>query len=70
VSIQVRNAVSRETFPEAIASLLVMKPSTDAFFEAVMINDDNRTIRTNRVELCRMVRDTYRIVADFSLIQH
>jgi glycyl-tRNA synthetase beta chain len=69
VSIQVRNAVSRETFPEAIVSLLGMKPSTDAFFEAVMINDDDRTVRANRVELCRMVRDTYRIVADFSLIQ-
>jgi glycyl-tRNA synthetase beta chain len=50
-------------------SLLGMKPSTDAFFEAVMINDDDRTVRANRVELCRMVRDTYRIVADFSLIQ-
>lgn len=69
VSAQVRDAVSRETFPDAIASLLDMKPGTDAFFDAVMVNDDDRTVRTNRIELCRMVRDTYRIVADFNLIQ-
>jgi glycyl-tRNA synthetase beta chain len=69
VSHQVREAVSRETFSEAISQLLSMKPATDAFFENVMVNAEDTAVRSNRLELCRMVRDTYRLVADFSSIQ-
>ncbi|NCX49283.1 MAG: glycine--tRNA ligase subunit beta [Gammaproteobacteria bacterium] len=69
VSDQVREAVSRETFSEAISELLSMKPATDSFFENVMVNADDARVRSNRLELCRMVRDAYRLVADFSLIQ-
>lgn len=69
VSSQVKEAVSRETFSEAISSLMSMKPATDAFFENVMVNADDNAVRSNRLELCRMVRDAYRLVADFSLIQ-
>ena len=69
VSDQVREAVSRETFSEAISQLLSMKPATDAFFENVMVNAEDTAVRSNRLELCRMVRDTYRLVADFSSIQ-
>jgi glycyl-tRNA synthetase beta chain len=69
VSSQVKEAVSRETFSEAVSSLMSMKPATDAFFENVMVNADDKAVRSNRLELCRMVRDAYRLVADFSLIQ-
>ena len=69
ISSRVADAVSRETIPEAISALLAMKPATDAFFENVMINADNQAIRANRLELCRSVRDVYRLVADFSLVQ-
>ncbi len=69
VSDQVREAVSRETFSEAISSLMSMKPAADAFFENVMVNAEDTAVRSNRLELCRMVRDAYRLVADFSLIQ-
>ena len=69
ISSRVADAVSRETIPEAISALLAMKPATDAFFENVMINAENQAIRENRLELCRSVRDVYRLVADFSLVQ-
>jgi glycyl-tRNA synthetase beta chain len=69
MSDQVREAVSRETFSEAISQLLSMKPATDAFFKNVMVNTEDTAVRSNRLELCRMVRDTYRLVADFSSIQ-
>ena len=69
ISSRVADAVSRETIPEAISALHAMKPATDAFFENVMINADNQAIRANRLELCRSVRDVYRLVADFSLVQ-
>ena len=69
VSAEVTEYVSRETFSEALSSLLSMKASTDAFFENVMVNADDDSVRANRLALCRMVRDAYRLVADFSLIQ-
>ena len=69
VSAEVTEYVSRETFSEALSSLLSMKASTDAFFENVMVNTDDDAVRANRLALCRMVRDAYRLVADFSLIQ-
>ena len=69
VTTQVEKAVSRETFSDAISSLLTMKPASDAFFENVMVNADDENLRANRLELCRLVRDVYRLVADFSLIQ-
>ncbi len=69
ISNQVASAVSRETIPEAISALLAMKPATDDFFENVMVNADNQAIRANRLQLCRSVREVYRLVADFSLVQ-
>jgi len=69
VSAEVTENVSRETFSEALSSLLSMKASTDAFFDNVMVNADDHAVRANRLALCRMVRDAYRLVADFSLIQ-
>ncbi len=69
ISSQVAGAVSRETFPEAILALLAMKPATDDFFENVMVNADNQAVRANRLQLCRSVREVYRLVADFSLVQ-
>ena len=69
ISNQVADAVSRETFPEAISALLAMKPATDDFFTNVMVNADNQAVRANRVQLCRSVREVYRLVADFSLVQ-
>ena len=69
ISSQVADAVSRETFPEAISALLAMKHAADDFFQNVMVNADNQAVRANRLQLCRSVRDAYRLVADFSLVQ-
>ncbi len=69
ISSQVADAVSRETIPEAISALLAMKPATDDFFENVMVNANNHAVRANRLQLCRSVREVYRLVADFSLVQ-
>ena len=69
ISSRVADAVSRETFPEAITALLAMTPAADDFFENVMVNADNQAVRANRLQLCRSVREVYRLVADFSLVQ-
>ena len=62
-------AVSRETYGEAMESLLSMKPATDAFFDNVMIHCDQETVRINRLRLCQLVKNAYSKLADFSLIQ-
>lgn len=62
-------AVSRETYDEAMESLLSMKPATDAFFDNVMIHCDREAVRSNRLRLCHLVKNAYSKLADFSLIQ-
>ena len=62
-------AVSRETYGEAMASLLSMKPATDAFFDNAMIHCDQEAIRANRLRLCHLIKNAYSRLADFSLIQ-
>ena len=62
-------AVSRETYGEAMESLLSMKPATDAFFDNVMIHCDQEAVRINRLRLCQLVKNAYSKLADFSLIQ-
>ena len=62
-------AVSRETYAEAMGSLLTMKTATDAFFDNVMIHCEQEAVRTNRLRLCQHVKNAYSKLADFSLIQ-
>lgn len=69
VSHIVDSAVSRETYDEAMESLLSMKPETDAFFDNVMIHCDQEAVRANRLGLCQLVNNAYLKLADFSLIQ-
>ena len=69
VSDSVDLAVSRETYGEAMESLLSMKPATDAFFDNVMIHCDQEAVRINRLRLCQLVKNAYSKLADFSLIQ-
>ena len=66
----VKSAVSRETYTEALEYLLSMKTETDAFFDNVMVNSENTEIKKNRLGICRLVKDAYEQLADFSLIQH
>jgi glycyl-tRNA synthetase beta chain len=65
----VENAVSRETYTEALKYLLNMKPETDSFFDNVMVNCENTEIKRNRLGVCQLVKDAYEQLADFSLIQ-
>jgi glycyl-tRNA synthetase beta chain len=52
----------------AIASLATLRGPVDAFFEAVMVNDADPAIRANRLTLLSRLRDTMRLVADFSKV--
>ena len=47
-----------------------MKTETDAFFDHVIVNSENTEIKKNRLGICRLVKDAYEQLADFSFIQH
>ena len=52
----------------AIAELATLRPPVDAFFEKVLVNDPDSTLRANRLHLLAALRNTMHLVADFSKI--
>ncbi len=52
----------------AIAALATLRQPVDAFFDAVMVNDADPAVRENRLNLLAKLRDTMRLVADFSKV--
>lgn len=62
--------VSRETFDQALETIVSLKGPIDAFFESVMVNADDAGLRENRYALLHEVRSVVLQVADISLIQY
>jgi glycyl-tRNA synthetase beta chain len=58
-----------EDFAAVMTHLAKLREPVDAFFEHVMVNDDDPAIRANRLALLADIRDTLHRVADFSLIE-
>jgi glycyl-tRNA synthetase beta chain len=52
----------------ALDALVRLKPAIDAFFAAVMVNADDKTIRSNRLSLLKEVDEFFMAFADFSQI--
>jgi glycyl-tRNA synthetase beta chain len=64
----VGNHVSKDDYKGAMAELATLRAPVDAFFEAVLVNDPDPAIRTNRLNLLARLRDTMHLVADFSKV--
>ncbi len=64
----VAGKVAANDYQGAIAALATLRAPVDAFFEAVMVNDADPAIRANRLNLLAKLRDTMRLVADFSKV--
>ena len=58
-----------EDFAGAMGELAKLRGPVDAFFEGVMVNDDDPAVRANRLALLSDVRANLHKVADFSLIE-
>ena len=69
LSPEVGELVSRETFDEALAKLSTLREPIDAFFEHVMVNDEDARIRDNRLALLEEIRRLFLQIADLSLVQ-
>ena len=58
-----------EDFAGAMGELAKLRAPVDAFFDCVMVNDEDAAVRANRLALLTDVRATLHQVADFSLIE-
>ena len=68
VNAAVTKHVAADDYQGAMAELASLRAPVDAFFTAVLVNDDNAAIRANRLNLLARLRDTMHLVADFSKV--
>ncbi len=61
-------ALSAGDYHEALNSLVGLRTVIDAFFEAVMVNAEDKAIRSNRLSLLKEVDELFMSFADFSQI--
>lgn len=64
----VASHVAKDDYKAAMAELATLRGPVDAFFTAVMVNDDDAAVRANRLNLLARLRDTMHLVADFSKV--
>ena len=62
-------AVAKEDFATAMSAMAKLRPAVDAFFDKVKVNDDEPSVRENRLKLLNEIRAATRAVADFSKIE-
>ncbi|MEQ8434820.1 MAG: glycine--tRNA ligase subunit beta [Oceanicaulis sp.] len=62
-------ALGEEDFESAMAALSKLRSSVDAFFEAVVVNAEDRIVRRNRLLLLSRIRAAVDAVADFSRLE-
>ncbi len=61
-------AIAKEDFSAAMSAMAELRAPVDAFFDKVMVNDENEAIRANRLALLAKIRVVTGQVADFSKI--
>jgi glycyl-tRNA synthetase beta chain len=61
-------ALEQGDFTAAVAALSALRAPVDAFFEAVLVNDPDASVRKRRLELLAALRNAMHKVADFSKI--
>jgi len=66
VSVTVTTDIAARRYDDALAKLAGLRPSIDAFFNDVMVNDPDPALRSNRLALVSRVRSLFAGVADFS----
>ena len=59
----------QESYDETLKVLAEAKPTTDNFFDNVIVNDENSDIKKNRLELLQMFCKTYNNFIDFSKVE-
>ncbi|MDB5507438.1 MAG: Glycyl-tRNA synthetase beta chain [Devosia sp.] len=65
---EVSARVAADDYRGAIAALSTLRQPVDAFFTEVLVNDPDAEKRADRLTLLAKLRDTMRLVADFSKV--
>ncbi len=65
---QAGEAIQKEDFSGALAALSALREPVDSFFEKVLVNDEDASVRANRLALLARIRAATGQVADFSKI--
>ena len=65
----IEEPLKNEDFATVMTELARLRGPVDAFFEHVMVNDEDEKVRANRLALLADIRDTLHRVADFSQIE-
>lgn len=65
---RVEASVKAGEYGRALDALVRLKPAIDDFFSAVMVNADDKAIRSNRLSLLKDVDELFMSFADFSQI--
>lgn len=68
IKAEVEAMLVRREYVKALELLISIKDSVDAFFDSVMIMDENMDIRANRLAMLSNIRTTMESVADLSKI--
>lgn len=63
-----RDAIRNEDFSAAMRALSALREPVDAFFDKVLVNDEDAAVRANRLALLARIRTATGEVADFSRI--
>lgn len=61
-------ALEKQDYAGAMQALSTLREPVDAFFDAVMVNDENESVRGNRLALLGLIRTVTSQVADFSKV--
>lgn len=61
--------VADEKFSDAMSALAQLRGPLDVFFEAVLVNADDKTVRENRLKLLSQIQSVMGEIADFSKIE-
>ena len=59
----------KKNYEEHLRLLSEVKLSTDKFFDNVKVNDDNKDLKNNRLELLQILCSTFNTFVDFSKLE-
>ncbi len=62
-------ALQNHQFIEVMNELSALRPAIDHYFETVTVNTEDSKLRTNRLKMLAMMRQTLEKVADFSQVE-
>lgn len=65
----IRDHLETEQFSEALAELGTLGAPLTSFFDAILVNTEDKDVRVNRLSLLAFIRETMHLIADFSVVE-